>query len=214
VGDAAGRDAGGSGRFQGFGLNPYDLIGQQSVQQSLNLSQQQLVRLQELMQQQQQQGQLLQNPNAAQIAQQQALQQQQQQQALQQQQLQQGSGFGGNNFDPSQFREFLQPNQFSRFQQIRLQQNPFMLLEDRGISAELALSDEQVRQVQAIERDVRRDIRRLYRERPDDFGTRLNALRSGVFDNLQNVLDQDQRVIWQQLLGEQFAGQIDYRLTR
>jgi len=192
AGDFGGRDAGGSGRFQGFGMNPLVQLTPQQLQQFLQLSPRQMAALQQLYAQLQQapqplvdQGQLSQNPAGT-----------QQQPGVGRDQAQ-----PGRFVDPNRFRELLEGEQITRFQQMQLRQNPFLAFEDASISDQLNLKPSQLRRVQVIQRAAERDVRRLIREQPDDFDDRLEQARQEAIDNIEGVLDQEQALVWRRLLG-------------
>jgi hypothetical protein len=129
---------------------------------------------------------------------------------------QQPNGRRGNSqnqrfVDPGRVRELLEGDQITQFQQMQLQQNPFLAFEDEAVLKQLNLKESQTKRMQVIQRAAERDVRRLVREQPKDLDERLDKARQEAMENIEGVLDQEQARVWRQLLGSPSRGEVESR---
>jgi hypothetical protein len=100
--------------------------------------------------------------------------------------------------------EVLDPNQVKRLRQIELQQRGPQALADAKVAQELKLSETQSEKIKTILEDSRKETAELFKGGNRESFQKLGALRKETQEKVQNVLTEEQKSAWKNLVGEEF----------
>jgi hypothetical protein len=181
----------GGGRGFGGGFNTYGLLVQKSVQQELKLSAEQIEQLTaELDKQRAARGEL------------EGLGREERQAKFAER----------RKAAQEELSKILKPDQLKRFNQIVLQRRGPQALADNETAAAIGLSDDQKQKVQAIDEELRGQMRELFQVGADDRDEarkKMESLRTSTNEKLQALLTPEQQARWKELTGEPFKGLIE-----
>jgi Spy/CpxP family protein refolding chaperone len=112
--------------------------------------------------------------------------------------------------------DLLKPEQAKRLKQISLQQRGGGALTDEEVQKTLNLSAEQVEKVRAIEQDGRAAMKELFQPGgdPQEGFKKMQEFRKTQNEKFLNVLTPDQKTKWKELVGEEFKGEIKPQFGR
>jgi hypothetical protein len=190
-----GQPGGGFGGGRGMTADPVFLLGQESVQKELSLSEEQVKKVKDF--------------------------QEKRRAAFQQGG---GGGFGNREEMQKRMEEMrkenekfvgdtLKPEQAKRLNQISLQQRGAGAINDAKIQDDLKFSDEQKEKVKAINEDAarsRRDLGFQPGQPPsEEQRAKMAELNKATNEKLQNILTADQKAKWKEMTGEEFKGKIE-----
>jgi Spy/CpxP family protein refolding chaperone len=180
---------GGGGRGGPGGGGPMFLLTQKSVQDELKLAPDQVEKIKELAQKQQEAFAGLRDLS------------QEERQAKMREMRQ---------ANDKALAEVLKPEQMKRLRQINLQQMGAMALGNAETAKTLGLTDEQKEKIKAIGDDARKEMQELRQSGgdPDDVRKKTEEIRKSSGEKMMAVLTDEQKAKWKELAGEPFKGEI------
>lgn len=99
--------------------------------------------------------------------------------------------------------EVLEPKQAKRLKQIQLQQRGTQALSDPKVANALKLSETQRDKIASIQESSRKEMAELFKDGGREGFQKIGALRKETQEKVQNVLSDDQRTAWKEMLGEE-----------
>ncbi len=195
-GQGRGQGGGFGGGMGGMGADPIFLLGQESVQKELTLTEDQIKKVKDL--------------------------QEKRRSAFG---AGGGGGAGGFDREAMQKRmeeqrkendkfvaDTLKPEQAKRLNQIVLQRRGAGALNDPKVQDEIKLTDEQREKIKAINEDMAKSRRELFQpgQPPsEEARTKMQELTKATNDKLVAVLTADQKTKWTDMTGPKFEGKIE-----
>lgn len=180
----------------GFGPNPMMLLGQESVQKDLKLTEDQTTKIKDHQQK-----------SFGAFAGLRDLSPEERQKKMQE----------INQENDKFLAEVLKPEQKKRLDQIVLQQRGGDALTDPKIQESLKVTDDQKEKIKAIGEDFRKtmaDFRQQNQGGGGDFQAmfqKMQEMRKANSEKLLKLLTTDQQAKWKELTGETFTGKIEFR---
>jgi len=110
-------------------------------------------------------------------------------------------------------KEVLSDKQYKRLRQIELQQLGNAAFKQADVKTELKLTDSQLKNIDAVLEESRKEIAELQKDAAGDFkGMRekMTNLRKDTKEKVRNVLTADQRKSYDAMLGEEFKLQTGF----
>jgi len=184
------------GFFGGFRGNPLMLLGQESVQKELKLTDEQVKKADELRQKTREKFQEIFGGDEA-------------ERPKKMQEL--------NEENRKAIAELLSPEQNTRLKQIIYQQRGGTALTDPEVAKALGLSDEQQEKIKTINQETGAAMRELFtpgQAPDDDTRKKMDELRKSSGEKLLALLSPEQKTKWTALQGEPFKGEIRFGRPR
>jgi hypothetical protein len=185
------RPGGGGG---GFGANPMMLLGQESVQQELKMSEDQISKVKA--HQEKSLGSFRDFGNLS----------QEERQKKMQEIAQENEKFLG---------EVLKPEQKKRLDQIALQQRGGDALTDPKVQTALGITDDQKEKIKAIQEDFRKTLGDLRSAGGGgdraEMAKKMQEMRTANSEKMLKLLTDDQKKKWEEMAGPKFTGKIEFR---
>jgi Spy/CpxP family protein refolding chaperone len=182
---AARAQRGGGG---GFGMGPAFLLGQESVQKDLKLSDDQIAKVKDFEQKRREALSGLRD-----------LSQEERQKKMEEQ----------NKADHKAIAEILKPEQVKRLKQIAWQLQGPQALANEEVSTALGLSADQKDKLKKIGDDMRTQMRELFQAGGgEEARKKMEELRKNTSDKMMEVLTPEQKTKLKELTGEPFKGEI------
>jgi Spy/CpxP family protein refolding chaperone len=174
----------------GGGMSPAGLLGQESVQKELGLSDEQKQQVEELSKKTREQRQGLMDLDP-------------QERSAKMRELREQND--------KEVSKILKPEQHKRLHQITLQvQGLASALGNPKVAEEMQIKDDQKPQIKEIQDYVREQTRDLFQPggNPDDARKKMEELRKTSNERVEKVLTAEQKAKWKELAGEPFKGEI------
>jgi serine/threonine protein kinase len=105
----------------------------------------------------------------------------------------------------------LTAEQTRRLQQIALQQYGAVPFSEPEVAAALQLTDEQKKAIRTIEEEANDALRAVFRYGPRSEWKKAEEVHKSTRQQLLNVLTEDQKTKWKDLIGEPFKGELRHR---
>jgi hypothetical protein len=106
-------------------------------------------------------------------------------------------------------KELLQPGQLKRLRQVRLQQEGSFALGQDDVRKELKITQEQMKKFMAVVQDLHKQVEPLVKQaqsggNPEEIRPKIEQLRKDHARQLEDILTDDQKKQWKELLGPPF----------
>ncbi len=110
-----------------------------------------------------------------------------------------------------QVSQILKPEQRQRLKQLRLQRDGAMAIADPEVASNLQLSGEQREKIKSITDDMRKEFGELRQSGapPEEMRQKMGELRKSTNDKIMEVLTEEQKAKWKEMQGAPFKG--DFR---
>jgi hypothetical protein len=105
-------------------------------------------------------------------------------------------------------KEFLKPEQLTRFHQIELQQRGLQAFADPAIAKKLSITSEQETKFKSVMTDMQSEQREIQQSAGDDRQAamqKMTALRKETLTKVMAMMTDDQKKTWKEMTGEPFT---------
>lgn len=106
---------------------------------------------------------------------------------------------------------FISPEQQARLQQLARQYRGYGVFSDPTLTERLKLEQDQRDRLLRYQQEYNTQLANYYRSlqtSPDPEGTRFNAIRQEMFNQINSAFNENQRIIWKELIGDPYSFQI------